>query len=995
VKLCSAILLLLPFSLLAQTYSESDSLKVHQWLSKGGQAVRTAKYDSSWYYYQQAHQLSEATGYHHGMMSSNLGFGLVHHYQREMEEAMEYYLMALDMTQQGIDLNHPDVELLYNNLGGAYIDMGFRLKAREFLIKALELQKRNQSQGITTAITYYNLGLVYLYFGENQSALHNFMAAYPAYLEHYGENGARVAQLYTNIGNIHDNLGNIEQAEEYFQRGIIIHLENHGPGYWNLAYPYTNLGSLYVKTGRRKQGLAYYFKSLELCQKNRKELIRLEALNHGALASYYLEEQLYDRSRNHAHQAVNIMQEAFYEEHPRISEFYTTVGQGYMEQSNFELAYQWFEKAKDLTIKGYGERHPQLAKLHLEQSKIFLETGDYSHAMQQAQQALIALSETFTSSDPKTNPEVAAVLNERLLMNILKQKGDVFSGMAKQQNVQENLVAALTHYQQAVSTIDHLRRGYLSESAKLFLQNYASEIYQKGVETAYQLYHLNRSKQYLAQAFYFMEKSKSSVLSEALQATNPTAILGVESELIAKEMTLDQQVKSLQLKLSDAQVNETDDTVRVKLRKDLFNAKARVDSLTDVIREVSPKYHQLKYQVEVLDLDQAEGYLPDHALALSFYEADSSWFVLGFSEQVTFLQIPKSELPVAVISRFRDAIGDPESDVNTVITDGQLIYEKLLKETLQSFPNAKQLMVIPDGNLNYLPLEALALDSASTTDSPYATRFLLEDYIVSYRNSMTLYAQKPDDRGYEQTYVGFAPSYPGNNPSLAMRESMAPLTGAKTEVERAGDMFKGEQYLDHQATEFEFKNKKHSSSILHLAMHATIDDKDPMRSRLLFTQESDSVEDGSLNAYEIYQLKLEAELAVLSACNTGVGTIHKGEGVMSLSRAFMYAGCPNIVMSLWQVQDQSSSQIMYTFFESLKKGLPKDEALREAKLKFLATADPYQAHPAQWAAFVLLGDYHPLSRPNNPWLWIGLGALFVVLGVLYFQQRRKKKDKRN
>jgi CHAT domain-containing protein len=324
-------------------------------------------------------------------------------------------------------------------------------------------------------------------------------------------------------------------------------------------------------------------------------------------------------------------------------------------------------------------------------------------------------------------------------------------------------------------------------------------------------------------------------------------------------------------------------------------------------------------------------------------------------------------------------------------SDGQLIYEKLLQETLEHHAKINQLVIVPDGILNYLPFDALA---SSTDQENREAQYLIENYVVSYRSFLTLHALMNKGRNsYDQVYVGFAPSYASEATTgqLAIRESLAPLKGARNEVERAGDMFKGRQYLDHEATEYEFKNRQNSSSILHLAMHALVDDEDPMRSRLLFSQGPDSLEDGNLNAYEIYQLRLDAELAVLSACNTGTGKINKGEGVMNLSRAFMYAGCPNIVMSLWQVQDQSSSQIMYTFFENLKKGLPKDESLREAKIKYLSTADPFQSHPAHWAAFVLLGDGQPLSRPGSPWLWIGLGGLFVVLAALYFQQRKKRK----
>jgi CHAT domain-containing protein/Tfp pilus assembly protein PilF len=981
-----------PSYIFAQTEIESDSAHVHALLSKGGQAARTANYDSASYYYTQAENLSREVSYKHGIMSSTMGHGLVHHHQREVNEALDYYLQALEMTQEGIDLTHPDLELLYNNLGGVYIDLGYRLKARYYLEKALEQKKSNNNTApISAAITHYNLGLIYLYFGENQSALHNFMAAYPGYLEYYGENGARVAQLYTNIGNIHKNLGNIEQAQEYFQRGIAIHMHNHGPDYWNLAYPYTNLGALYVKTGKATLGLQYYLKSLELCRKNRKELIRLESLNQGALAKYYLEQENYELSMDHAHQAVDIMQKAFYAEHPRISDFYTIIGQCYVKQRDFEQATQWFEQAIDLTGKGYGETHPQIATLYLEQSKIYHQIQDYPRALQKAQQALIAISGSFTSSDPKINPRVDEVLNEKLLINIIKHKGDVFKGHANQENRLENLASALDQYREAVMVIDHLRRGFLSESAKLFLQNNAHEVYQQGIDASYQLYNLSQSEEHLSQAFYYMEKSRASILSEALQASNVTAIQGVDPGLLQKEMELAEQVKSLELKLADAQIEETD-SIQLALKKDLFHAKARVDSLVDVIRTSYPDYHQLKYDVKVLDFNQAKELVPNRGMALSFFEADSSWYLLGIGEHTAFKRIPKSVVGVATIDRFRTNISNQEADMDLILADGQLIYQELLRETLQQNPNTEQLLVIPDGILNYLPFDALISTNGQEEQPPPHARYLLEDYVILYQNSLTLYANFKNQGGrYDQVYVGFAPSYAGETGPLSMRESLAPLKGARAEVERAGNMFKGKRYLDQAATEHEFKHGQASSSILHLAMHALVDDENPMRSRLLFTQESDSLEDGDLNAYEIYQLQLDAELAVLSACNTGMGKINKGEGVMSLSRAFMYAGCPNIVMSLWQAADQPSSQIMYTFFENLKKGLPKHEALREAKLMYLSTADPFKAHPANWAAFVLLGDDQPLSRPNNPWLWIGLGALSLVLSSLYYRKRKLRR----
>jgi CHAT domain-containing protein len=158
----------------------------------------------------------------------------------------------------------------------------------------------------------------------------------------------------------------------------------------------------------------------------------------------------------------------------------------------------------------------------------------------------------------------------------------------------------------------------------------------------------------------------------------------------------------------------------------------------------------------------------------------------------------------------------------------------------------------------------------------------------------------------------------------------------------------------------------------------------------LFTNVADSVEDARLHAYEIYNLRLGSNLAVLSACNTGYGEINRGEGIMSLSRAFMYAGCPSIVMSLWRAKDQPTTQIITRFFEKLKDEIPKDEALRQAKLNYLQKADPLKAHPANWATFVLLGNAEPVQVITSTRKWWVAGLLFFIMVTLVFYFRKRK-----
>jgi CHAT domain-containing protein len=144
---------------------------------------------------------------------------------------------------------------------------------------------------------------------------------------------------------------------------------------------------------------------------------------------------------------------------------------------------------------------------------------------------------------------------------------------------------------------------------------------------------------------------------------------------------------------------------------------------------------------------------------------------------------------------------------------------------------------------------------------------------------------------------------------------------------------------------------------------------------------------------KIYNLKLNAEMAVLSACNSGTGKMQKGEGMMSLARGFIYAGCPSIVMTLWQVTDKSSSELMTSFYRYLKKGKSKQEAMRLAKIDYLEQADDLTSNPYFWSGFVVLGDSHPIYKKSGFTYWMIVITVFV--GVMIYMQYRKSRASRN
>ncbi len=219
----------------------------------------------------------------------------------------------------------------------------------------------------------------------------------------------------------------------------------------------------------------------------------------------------------------------------------------------------------------------------------------------------------------------------------------------------------------------------------------------------------------------------------------------------------------------------------------------------------------------------------------------------------------------------------------------------------------------------------------------------------------------------------------GDSIVQSLRGSLIPLQWAEKELSEISSIIPGEMYYQEDATESTFKQKVSEAGIIHLATHAIIDDDSPMHSKLVFTPDSSSDEDGFLNTYELYNMNLKANLVVLSACNTGYGKLVRGEGVMSLARGFTYAGCPSIVMSLWPVDDKSTYTLMKDFYLGITEGLKKDEALRQAKLNYIKNAKEPLASPFYWAGFTSLGNTEAIeTRPVRSYIKWFVMAFFII-----------------
>ena len=216
------------------------------------------------------------------------------------------------------------------------------------------------------------------------------------------------------------------------------------------------------------------------------------------------------------------------------------------------------------------------------------------------------------------------------------------------------------------------------------------------------------------------------------------------------------------------------------------------------------------------------------------------------------------------------------------------------------------------------------------------------------------------------------------------------LIWSKNEIEQAVKIFHGKSFLYQNASKANFQKYSADANIVHLATHTIIDDQNPMFSKLIFASSKDDHNDRYLHTYELFNMNLNAELTVLSACNTGVGKLIHGEGIMSLARGFRYAGCPNIVMSLWQVDDLATAKVMKNFYDNLVAEMGKTAALRAAKLSYLENEAEIKAAPYYWAGFILIGDNEPLHIkpiPIKRLLIILLGLTIAFLLLLFLSKK--------
>lgn len=810
------------------------------------------------------------------------------------------------------------------------------------------------------------------------------------------KNNREIPLALNSIGIMNMRLGHYNQALEFINKAQEVWQKQGGRYSVGVAHALSNKGIIYEKKEKFKQALEYYFRASEiLVQLQDKTLTHFIANGYNNIGLAYQNLGLYDESLNYLHKSKDTYTKEYGSDYYSLSYPYTSLGVVYGKIGLNDSALIYHKKALVIRQMKNNDKDPNVSWSYNFIANTHLIEGRYELALEHFHKAILSNLSEYNNLDVYSIPKSHTSLGDEFFVESLIGKANAFVALAKSEQKVELYSMALINLILAKKVLSKMTKEQLKLEDKLHTSSKTREVYEFLISVCYEVYKRTGDKSHLEQMFLFTGESKSRILRNAITQADfkkssriPESVLGFE-----KKVRIKQNYYKTQIEGGHSNINSTDSLSLLYFKDKLFKLNRTSDSLKQIFIEYSAQFHNPNGDWGEFSLKNIQNQLRPTQAVIEYFIGDSSAFIFSITKR-NFRVYPIENKNVATdeIKSFRRtlqlSIFGGKTIKNKLINQSRRIFKVYLERVLYELDvSINKLIIIPDSKLSYIPFEILLTRDVMVGIDNYRTLpYLIQEYSIQYMNSSSLLFTNIDRRtSAKGKFVAFAPSYglaDKSDPSIdQFRGQLRALKYNEPEVQNINQYMNGRTLVGHNAQERRFKEVAQNYGILHLAMHAVLDDKDPMNSKLVFTQSSDSIEDNYLHAYELYNMELNAEMIVLSACETGFGKLEKGEGVMSLARAFAYAGCPSVVMTHWAVNDGATAELMTFFYKYLTQGLEKDDAMRKAKLDFLLNAEIAKTNPYFWGAFVVMGDVSPVNINQLVFWSLTNWILFTLLGI--------------
>jgi CHAT domain-containing protein/Flp pilus assembly protein TadD len=863
--------------------------------------------------------------------------------QGKYNEAISLAEKALAIRKKVLEENHLDVATSLNNLAQLYDSQGRYSEAEPLYKEALAIRKKQLGDNHPdTAQSLNNLAILYKKQGRYSEAEPLYKQALAIYKTQVGDNHPSTATSLNNLAELYRVQGRYREAEPLFKEALAISKKQLGDNHPSTATSLNNLATLYESQGRYSEAEPLYKQALAIRKKQLGDNHPDTATSLNNLALLYHSQGRYSEAEPFYKEALAIWKKQLGDNHPSTASSLNNLAGLYRVQGRYSEAEPLYQQALAISKKQLGDNHPDTARSLNNLTVLYESQDDIPHAIEFSSQG-IAVQEYN--------------LSENLNIGDEKQKRDYI-----------NTVLGTTY---SIISLNLQSAPNNPEATHLALKTI-----------------LQRKGRIL------------DVLTNSLQILRQQ-INDPESQTLLEQLIQ----KQTQLSNLTFQKPETIKSPEIH-RQQLINLQAETQQLEDKLSRRSAEFRNLS---QPITLEAIQKLIPTNAALVEIVRyqpfnpkatKDSEKF--GKPHYAVYLLFPNGEIKAKDLGEaqpiddnviaFRRNLADNKTPISQLQKSARQLDEKLTQPIRQLLGNTKTLLLSPDSALNLIPFEALVDEN---------NQYLVENYQITYLTSgRDLLRQKEKFASRQPPLIMANPLYnqtgqkialnPNSTRSINLADSVfSPLEGTKSEAEAVKKLLpKATVLTQAQATENALKQVKRPN-ILHIATHGfflesinnknenqrnnknegernsplQIDENPLLRSGLVFAGvkvSKSAGDDGVLSALEATNLNLVGtKLVVLSACDTGNGDATTGEGVYGLRRALVIAGSESQLISLWKVSDSATKDLMIAYYQRLKNGEGRSEALRQTQLAMLKSKD--QNHPFYWASFIPSGDSSPMK----------------------------------
>ena len=658
--------------------------------------------------------------------------------------------------------------------------------------------------------------------------------------------------------------------------------------------------------------------------------------------------------------------------------------------SNYNEAKSLFDQALLSAQEIYQTKNRNISKIHLGLAQSHIQLAQLEDGMESYQNALRSVIPNFNASDVFTNPNSKSLYAEVSIGEGLLGKARTAHELYNSTNEIKWIKLSLKSYSDYFKWEDLLRSEQQNSQSKLL---FAAEIHQVGEEALSvlcQLQKIDKRSNCAEFAFKIIEQTKGILLSESRTDLLNNSISLAQNNALKLLQQQKMQLSMFNISLYESELEK--DTVTINLCKKKIETLTQSHQLTLFkMKKQFPNHDELIYQRnDTVDINALKHHLKKNKTDILNYFVGQSKSFLVTGQKGTFTLYELNNEKCKELTQ--DFLINLKSPANANPTNYETTALSLYNELLGVASNdlkSKNWIILPDADLNRIPFEALVCKKKNKSANFKNLHYLLHERITSYAPSAKFILKKKTKKSGLKSYLGIAPVFKNNS-------DYAWLQNSESEVRIGEEIFSGDVLTGSKASKNAFFNKVEDYKIVHISTHAGLSSGSNNDNWMAFYSKPNN-EKSHLVTPELLQLNLSADLVILNACETANGEFYEGEGVLSLSRGFIYAGANNVVTNLWQVNHETNSKLLSSFYSHLQNNNSPSLALQQSKINYLTDerTDAFGGHPYFWAAPVLIGnnnsvDLEHLESSSFLIYYILGGVILLFSTFIFFKKRRSR-----